>query len=307
MICYAACIRLACNGIRQGNIMNYLSALLLSLIATTSSAAPLCDAACKFILTFPDGGSIGAVEPLSFSFGNGGYINDGVVTTGFADGETMSLGAGESLTFTAGGSLDLGAAGNLDTTNIQLNSSGELFIKATGGTATISFGDLTISGDPVVTLDASTIIVNGNLILESGSVLNTISPGSDTSGGCSIGSDSGVTVTSGDTTLVIDTMENCNTIGSGLQLDPSIIQVGVITPSPSITTGEITIIDPAVDPVNPVVGEPVPDTGEGDSSAAADSGSGALDMSVLLLMLICTGALRISHTNGRPDLSLTGL
>jgi len=105
--------------------MRYLAGLFFTLLFTHNVVAGnLCDATCEFTITFPEGGSIEAVEALTFTFGDGGFVNDGVVTTGYSAGETMSLAITEVLMFQAGGSIDLGIGGNLDYSSVAVTTSG---------------------------------------------------------------------------------------------------------------------------------------------------------------------------------------
>ena len=79
--------------------MKYLAGLFFSLLmAHVAHAGKLCESSCDALtISFPDGGSIEAVEALSFQFGDGGVLNDGSVTTGYSSGDLLSLAAGETL------------------------------------------------------------------------------------------------------------------------------------------------------------------------------------------------------------------
>jgi len=62
--------------------MRYLACLFFTLLFTHNVLATnLCATSCDLIVTFPDGGSIEAVEALAITFGTGGEFNLGAVGT----------------------------------------------------------------------------------------------------------------------------------------------------------------------------------------------------------------------------------
>ncbi len=120
-------------------------------------AQNLCDASCEFSATFPEGGSLEAIDELTLTFGTGGELilgTGGTVNTAiqpssldFLSGGTLTLSAGESITFGPGGSLVLGTGGNIDALNYNLVTTGDISIGATGGRQMINiYGDLDVSG-----------------------------------------------------------------------------------------------------------------------------------------------------------------
>lgn len=288
--------------------MKHLNILFLLLFATATVAAPLCDDSCELIITFPDGGYIEAVEPMSFSFGSGGVINDGAVTTGYADGEILALNTGESLAFAAGGSLDLGAGGNIDNTGFLVNSGGEMYLEAVGGNSAIRLTNLSVTNDATLTLVASIIDVSG--VVEVSGGLNMISAGPGITQGCNISSDTGLVISAGNALATIDTAASCISIATDLRLD--VLTAGVISvPSGLINTDApvaiepisqvivepvLTPADPAVAPDNGPVDAPVADAAPADDPdnppTDDDSGSGAVDIEFSLLILLFIGCSR---------------
>lgn len=224
-------------------MMRYLAALFFTLLFTHNVLADnLCDASCELTITFPDGGSIDAVDGVTISFADGGVINDGTVTTGYAAGDTLILLVGEKLIFTAGGSITLGSGGNIDYTAMEFNSTGGGSISAVGGSGTITIADLVISGGLNITLDAANIVIMGALNLDSTSVLNVIADtGAITPSVCSISDPAAATLTITGSTP-IDTTEACNTISGSISLPVGSLSVGIIDPNSTLTnSGTITL------------------------------------------------------------------
>lgn len=222
--------------------MKYLIGLFFSILLLPNvQAAPLCDASCEFVITFPEGGSIEAVEPLTFTFGDGGLI-DGVVTTSYAAGNTVQLSAGESIAFDAGGQMILGNGGNIDYTNMTIRSSGSARLKATGGTETIFIDRLTFAGGLSITLDGKRISITGTVTVEPDSTVVLIADlAAPVSSVCTIqDASNGVTLSAG----LIDTTDTCNTISAsgGLNLSAGTVTVGTTDPNVTlITNGNITL------------------------------------------------------------------
>ncbi len=146
----------------------------LAFAGTSYGAAnsSLCDASCNLTISFPDGGAITAVEPLTIVFGESGFINDGATTTGYSAGDTVSLAAGKSLSFAAGGMLDLGAAGNIEYTSMRIDTSGEIDITAVGGAEQITIQDLELTGG-TLTLNSTTVVM-GVLTISGDMLINAV-------------------------------------------------------------------------------------------------------------------------------------
>ena len=243
--------------------MKYLVSLLFILfLSHNANAGNLCDESCDFIITFPEGGSIDAIEDLTITFAGAGFINDGVVTIGYADGETVFLAAGESLVFSIDGALTLGAGGNIDYTDMVLNSSGNASLTALGGTESINIIEkLTISGGMNVTFNGDVINISGTLQVDGG-ILNI--SGNYSMGGaipspslCSTQNSTGTLTLTSSVPLV--TTGTCSNLATTLSLpvneftlvgvDPNVtlISVGTITPTSTLNT--IDIDDITVTPV----------------------------------------------------------
>ncbi len=152
--------------------MKYLVSLLFILsLFHNANAGNLCDEFCEFVITFPDGGAIDAVETLTITFGDGGFVNDGVVTTGYAVGEVLLLAAGESLVFSNDGVLTLGAGGNIDYIDMVLSSSGNASLTALGGTESINIIEkLTLSDGLNFTFNGDVINIDGTLHINGGTL-----------------------------------------------------------------------------------------------------------------------------------------
>ncbi len=153
----------------------FFSLLFILAFASTSYGAAnssLCDVSCNLTISFPDGGAITAVEPLTIVFGESGFINDGASTTGYPAGDSVSLAAGESLSFTAGGALNLGAAGNIYYTSMRIDTSGEIDITAVGGAEQITIQDLELTG-VTLTLNSATVVM-GVLTISGDIVINAV-------------------------------------------------------------------------------------------------------------------------------------
>jgi len=229
--------------------MRYLAAFFFTLLfAHNVFADNLCDASCELTITFPDGGSIEAVEALTFTFGDGGLMDDGIVATGYAAGNTMVMLAGESITFGAGGLLTLGTGGNISYTDMRFTTTGGASIKAVGGTRTITIANLVISGGLNITLDAINIVVNGILSLEPDGTLNLIADtGAIDPDVCSIQDPAAGTLTLSSSTPIVTT-GTCSNIATTLSISPVVLTVGTIDPNATLTatgtligTGSITL------------------------------------------------------------------
>jgi hypothetical protein len=163
--------------------------LILALFSLINSAFAqnLCDDSCEFTATFPEGGSLEAIDELTLTFGTGGELilgEGGTVNTAiqpssldFSSGRTLLLSAGESITFGPGGSLVLGTGGNIDALGYNLITTGDISIGATGGNQVIYInGDLSVSGalsfsSPTLEL-GSTITAGSQLNLENSTTIS---------------------------------------------------------------------------------------------------------------------------------------
>ncbi len=135
-------------------------------------AQNLCDASCEFSATFPQGGSLEAIDELTLTFGaegelilgTGGTVNTSIQPSSldFTSGGTLFLSAGESITFGPGGSLILGTGGNMDALSYNLSTTGDITIGATGGNQSINInGDLGASG--VLSFTSNSLEINSTI------------------------------------------------------------------------------------------------------------------------------------------------
>lgn len=187
-----------------------LLVLVFLLCTKAVFAQNLCDATCNLTITFPDGGSIAAVEPLTFKFGDGGLVDTVSTSTAYMNGNTLVLGAGESLTFDAGGSFDIGAGGNLDYTNIAIVTTGVITIEAVGGAETITLLNMSITDGSLV-LNSNTVVetslsVSGDVSITGNGAIVNAGTVSIVSGSTDIGiivDSSGGTIISGSGSLTV--------------------------------------------------------------------------------------------------------
>ncbi len=250
-----------------------ISLLFLLFMSNAAIAGNLCDAACNLTITFPDGGSIAAVEPLTITFGEAGYVNDGTATTGYAAGDTLILAAGESLVFMVGGDFDIGTDGNLEYTNLTINTNGVIEVIATGGSETISINNLTLNGSieapaEIISHSDTTVIEQGVLVVEdaiftvadgasltlSGTVdliSATLNYSGDIDGSGTTACDSSTETSSG--SLTISNGSSVTATCSTVVLSSGVINGGVFTTGGglivtgndggTVTAGELTLID----------------------------------------------------------------
>ncbi len=230
----------------------FFSLLFFLAFASTSYGAAnssLCDASCNLTISFPDGGAITAIEPLTIVFGESGFINDGATTTGYPAGDTISLAAGESLSFAAGGALSLGTAGNIDYTSMRIDTSGEIDITAVGGAEQITIRDMELTGGTLVLNAVSTIwggvdAINANIFVNAG-IMPIDSTNGQQTAGCNSTSGSyggGVTISSG-VTLADPT--GCINTTNNITIDPNFL-TGTLT----IQGGGTLTLNDGVDLVN---------------------------------------------------------
>ena len=110
----------------------FFTLFFLCFSVTTVFADNLCEPSCNFSVSFPDGGSITAVEPLVFTFAVDGVLNLGTtgavnaavqpVSLDFSSGGFLTLAKGESITFSSGGLLETGQEGNLNYSDIEIDT-----------------------------------------------------------------------------------------------------------------------------------------------------------------------------------------
>lgn len=152
--------------------MKYLTGYLLSLFFSSNLfASNLCDSFCDLSITFPDGGSIEAVETLTVTFGDGAFVNNGVVITGYSAGDVLSLSAGESIDFQGNGSFELGSGGNIDYSDILIISNGVMNLAAVEGYKKVFIYDMTLLGSAALNISSGVDVAeNGSFHIFSGPV-----------------------------------------------------------------------------------------------------------------------------------------
>lgn len=270
------------------------SLIFLILFTNYVSAINLCDTSCNLTITFPDGGSITAVEPLMFIFGDDGLVDTATAVTAYVNGNTLMLGAGEVLWFDAGGSFDLGTGGNITYTNMAIVATGALSIGAVGGTITIQ--DMSITAASVV-INAGVINVTGSINVESDL---TLAGGSslEGSGSMILDPDSltviGVGSINVDTTLSIYDLNNPGTlvnIGDVSATPVTEITIdgvlytrgdGLVFTAPDGTVGRIE----SVDGVFVFIPVETQEQASDSDSTSASGGTGSIWSLMLVLLLV---------------------
>ena len=149
----------------------FKATILLIFISQSVFATSLCDNSCDLEITFPNGGTIEAIEPLTIIFDIGGSLNLGVTgtinssiqlsSTDFSSGGTLILSEGESISFDANGSLETGNAGNFNYSNISIQGDSIVNITAIEGTQSIYLNTLTTTGNSIFNLSAQYIYISG--------------------------------------------------------------------------------------------------------------------------------------------------
>lgn len=214
---------------KHPNTLLLFSSLVLAMLTQPASAQTLCSTSCELNINFTDGGSIEAVEALTITFGEGGFINDGVVTTGFAKDENVQLNAGESLVFSAGAEFNLGSAGNIDYSAMNLNAS-DIIISAP------SAGIVSVHGDSSFTV-GNTFELNSDLSLSAELDLSVSATATPSSGATLMSGTGSITVQPGTTGAII--LAN-NQVISSSTATVSLVEIN------QIQTSNVVIIDPIV-------------------------------------------------------------
>lgn len=271
--------------------------LPLLLLANAASGANLCNQNCLLSISFPNGGSIEAVEALSITFGDGGLVDTAGSVTAYVAGETLTLNAGDSLDFGSGGSFDIGNAGNIDYTNMAITTKGEVRLTAVGGDERLQIhaeGRLAFADAALISVE-SAFYNEGTLVIGDGSILNLSGPAQPD--GCDLSSPGGATLSvSAAAPLVLDNNSGCNVLNT------------ILTTTPAVTAGSLSLTDPATNVVlgnfSPSIAQPpfaggltLADTDDdrntGDSSASGGSGATSVGLYWLLFLAALAAAKRI--------------
>jgi hypothetical protein len=262
--------------------MKYLTGYLLSLFfSSTLFASNLCDSFCDLSITFPDGGSIEAVEMLTVTFGDGAFVNNGTVITGYSAGDVLSLSAGESIDFQGNGSFELGSGGNIDYSDILIISNGVMDLAAVEGNKKVSIYDMTLLGSAALNISSSVDVAeNGSFHIFSGPVTTSTELAFT-----SYGSVSGL-FDFEQATLTLD-KETYDITGSVLievdgQLTMTSKEVVINTASPVTTgtPGEESITD-------------------GSELASASGGAGLINLLSLSVMFVLMVSLRLQSVSSK--------
>ena len=229
--------------------MRFLASVFCALLFSANlSATMLCDNSCDLSISFPDGGEIQATESLTLNFGSAGALelgDTGTVNTNpqpadldYSSGGTLLLNKGDSISFDVNGSIVLGEGGNIDYSAMRVNSSGQLNVKAVGGSETLVIQNLQLGTDLVVILEAAVIRIVGEFTLTSNVTFNAGSAGLQFIFGSENLSPvaSGCTSTSTDGGLVLSS-------GASSTLDLT-VGCAMVLNTPIITGANISVFDP---------------------------------------------------------------
>ncbi len=237
-------------------MLKYLSGILLTLLFSSSAIAiELCDSSCEVVMTFPEGGSIQASEALTIEFGIEGELelgdsgtvntNPQPLTTDFSAGGSLALAEGDSISFGVNGRLQLGSGGNINYTSILIDTGGAISITADS----IVLGDVTLTGEGSVLLDAVSISVTSGLTQQSGGTLSFVTETSTALSSSVLtvqDVDNDVTISAG---TVIDSSNTASTLSTELNISPALVSeaslegasVNLATPVINNTVGSLTL------------------------------------------------------------------
>ncbi len=186
-------------------------------------AQNICDPDCTVDFVFDSGGTIVAIDAMTFTFATASELNlgaTGTVNTGvqpesldFSAGGVLNLAAGESITFDANGFLSMAQGSNLDAISFSVTG-GDLSISS--ASSVVLTGNIIIDGN--FSIETQMIIITGDVVVDND--LSASSPG--ISGGVIISGTGNITVGSAGST---------GSTGSA----GSIIIDGSVIPNTSIT------------------------------------------------------------------------
>ena len=265
-----------------------LLTFLLS-FAGSIHAANLCDTSCTLTISFPSGGSIEAVEPVAFEFGDGGLVDTAGSVTAYVDGEMLLLAAGDTITFGSGGHFDLGLAGNLVYSSIRIVTDGVMDLAPATAADSITFPENSmLYMSPDSTLRLSGQVLNLGSFEVGQLVLLTASENPAEPPQCQLltATDDSLTVTAGTIAatddgalLATSVLPGCN-LDLDADLSASLVTLGVDTLE--VFGGTLTPVEVSID-LN------VTDLVLQESSGTAELGgesAGAVDRAFLLVLLL---------------------
>lgn len=228
------------------------SLLSLLLINTSSWAGLLCAPDCQVEIDFTNGGTIEAVEEVTFIFGDSGLVDTGSTSSAYVKDDTLLLNAGETLDFSSGGVLNLGNLGNIDYTHLVINTGD--FVSITSGTAftrvsILADHTLEYRGDADITIQADEFVLDGSLVIDGSLTLearsNSTPGGGSSSSSCNLTntSGSGVSLNSGET-YDLTSGSICSQLSQDIQIPDLEFGGGVIqVPSPETPSLGISPIE----------------------------------------------------------------
>ena len=209
-----------------------LVAPLFLVLSLSAYAVELCDASCKLVIDFPDGGSLYATEPLTITFGDDGLINTGGGIIAYVEGDTLPLGEGQRIDFGVGGIFDIGDGGNISYTNMEISTSGTMELAALGEPHAINVETLKITG--LETLSLIMKVLNfGFLDVQAVSVMIDApfdEDGDPENSPCAITPGADATISSGSDSLVVSTTESCNWMSELLATSGDLADIPLPTP-----------------------------------------------------------------------------
>lgn len=165
--------------------------VLTILFSSQLFAEDMCNPECSIVIDFPTGGTILAVEALTLTFGESGFIDTGDTITNYIEDQVLILNAGESIIFSSGGSLDIGTIGNIEHTDLNVTTSGVFDINAIGD---VSIEKLILNGTGILSINAAGNIALGEVDIPNGSM--SISTPEGGSSGCETNQGVGISISS---------------------------------------------------------------------------------------------------------------
>lgn len=207
--------------------------LFLFIVSNSAFATNVCNTSCEIVISFPNGGSIEATEPLSFLFGYNASIDRGETGTintaiqpadlDFSSGDTLALTTNESITFDTSGSLNLGTGGNFDFTSILIDGDVKFTITTENESDTVYISTMTINGSLIIEMVRGNIHFGSDTNISVSDNLDITTNQTDSSINCdSPGSSLNITSTSFSSTIDSSCYDGVFNVGGEIQLNPDL-------------------------------------------------------------------------------------
>lgn len=133
---------------------------------SVAHAANLCNQSCGLDIEYETFGYIRALEPVTITFGEGGFITTNDVTTGYAAGDTIEIVDGDPLVFVSGdvsfGRLNLGDGGNINFTRIEFERG--VINLADSKAGMVNLGGVRLSRVKFLNLGSDAVLLAGDVL-----------------------------------------------------------------------------------------------------------------------------------------------